>query len=98
MTGARRQTSSLSFPSMTGGVVARCATAVVAEGTVGRAGDAAFCKAKTTAATGKSGIMNCPGSEGYSLDGTIRQMVGFVVASAVRYCWDSPRDLHESLG
>src|SRR5712691_9101520 len=80
MTVARRQTSSLSFPSMTGGVAARCAMAVVAFGAVGGGGEEAACKANMTAATGKTGIMNCPGIEGYSFDGTIRQKVGFVIA------------------
>ena len=57
MTGARRQTASLSFPSITGGVVARCATAVVAFGAVGGRGEEAVCKASTMAATGVRGIM-----------------------------------------
>src|SRR2546426_32233 len=39
MTGARRQTSSLSFPSITGGVAARRATAVVAFGAVAGGGE-----------------------------------------------------------
>ncbi len=64
MTGAWRHTSSLSLPSITGGVAARCATAVVAlRAVAGGAGggEEAVCKAKTTAATGMSG-MDCPGS------------------------------------
>jgi hypothetical protein len=79
MTGAKRQTSSLSFPSITGGLAARCATAVVALGAAEGGGEEAVCKANMTAATGKSGIVNCPGIEGYSFDGTIRQKVGFVI-------------------
>ena len=47
---------------MTGGVAARCATAVVAFGAVEGGGEDAACKAKMAAATGMSGIMNCPGS------------------------------------
>jgi len=50
------------LPSITGGAATRCATAVVAFAAVGDGGDAAVCKAKTTAAIGVSGIMNCPGS------------------------------------
>src|SRR5262245_3791344 len=60
MTGASRHTASLSLPSITGGVVARCATAVVALGAVGGAGEEPVCRARMTAATGASGIMHCP--------------------------------------
>ncbi len=60
MAGARRHTSSLSLPSISGGVVARCAAAVVTfGGLAGGAGggDNGVCRARRTAVIGVSGIM-----------------------------------------
>src|SRR5882672_75041 len=54
--GASRHTASLSFPSIVGGVAARCATAVVLGGDVGGAGETDW-NTITTAASDVSGIM-----------------------------------------
>jgi hypothetical protein len=56
-----------------------------------------------TAATGMSGIMNYPWESGYSFDGTIRQMVGFVVGSPGRLTRSHAvrgflGDIHEIVG
>src|SRR5574341_381867 len=79
---ASRQTSSSSLPSITGGFGARCATPV-ADGEVDDGGGELFppdCNATMTATNGVNGVMGYLEGGGYSFDGTIRQMVGFVIA------------------